>query len=418
MPTLLQAVLRHAGELQRITRLSDLLRVTHEALCGVTRYRHSWLALFDPDDPEHLRIVQIEGAMQAKVLSDYPLVPRKGDAMLAELELGRAPVVVLDAPADPRTNKVIVAALGNRTIINVPMPGGTALLGALGVGTFGDEGVLAPTDRELEALTIYAIQLGGAVERIRLLDEKAQEFQERRSLERHLEALERMELLGMLASGVAHDLNNTLAVISSSLGSLDLPTLSEDDREAVSDSRTAAARAIEVVGQLQALGRPRPGRREDVDLNARVTSTLRLVRSSIPHAVALHHEAGVAPLVAGDPAQIEHALANLVINARDAVAGRGTIRIQVDEQQLDGSFAREHRWARPGRFARVLVHDTGAGLPPEVLARLSDPLFVREPASGLGLAVVSRVVHQHDGLLCCESKPGAGTTFGLYLPAR
>ena len=122
MPSDLQAVLRHAGELQRATKLSGLLRITHEALRSVTRYRNSWLALFDPDDASILRVLQVEGSMQAKVLREHPVIPRGGDAMIAELELGWQPVVVLDARTDPRTNKAIVHALGNRTIINVPIP--------------------------------------------------------------------------------------------------------------------------------------------------------------------------------------------------------------------------------------------------------------------------------------------------------
>lgn len=414
----LDAVLRHASVLQRATTLRELIDVTLEAVRSVTRYRTAWLAVLEPEEPGYLRVLRVDGPVREVVLETAPRIPIAGDEMLAAVLAGDRPVVVLDAPLDPRTNKVVVAALQNRTIVNIPISTGTNVLGALGVGTFGAEGVLAPTDDELQALVILGTQLAGALVRLRLLDRQRQDAANRAALERELESLQRVELMGVLAAGVAHDLNTYLTVVLANLDGLDTAPLG-DDAEAVSDALLATRRAAGVVKQLLSLGRAQSRREEHVDLNARVESTLQLVRSSIPSEVTLVHQVGAAPVVEGDPVQIEQALANLLINARDAVGRSGRISVQVAERELTEEFVATHGWARPGRFGLVQVHDTGRGIDPEVLPRIFDPLFsTKHAGTGLGLAVVSRVVQQHDGLIHCESSREGGTTFELFLPMR
>ena len=356
------------------------------------------------------------GSAHDIVLEQCPKVGIEGDAMLLELVAGKSPVVVLEAATDPRTNKAMVAACGNRTIVNVPLVLGPVVIGALGVGSFADEGVLAPTDDELETLVVLGTQLAGAITRMALIEQQRQEADRRQQLERHLESLQRVDLMGVLAAGVAHDLNNCLSMVQGNLGLLDLSALGADS-DAVDAALHATRRASDVVQQLLSLGRAQSVRREQVDLNARVASTVRLVHSSIPRDVTLTHEAGAAPLVDGDPVQIEQALANLIINARDAVGSVGQIVVGVSERELSSDFVRSNQWARPGRFSRVQVRDTGVGIPEDVLCRIFDPLFSTKSAgTGLGLAVVSRVAQQHDGFIHCESTVGAGTTFELYFP--
>ena len=412
----LNEVLRHAGKLQRATTLRELVELTWDAVRSGTRYRTAWLALVEPENPGFFRVVQVEGVAQEVVLENCPQVAIAGDAMLAELVEGKAPVLVLEAATDARTNKAMVAALGNRTIVNVPLVLGPVLIGALGVGTFGDEGVMAPTSDELEVLVVLGTQLAGAITRMALIDKQRQESDARQQLERHLESLQRVELMGVLAAGVAHDLNNCLSMVQANLGLLDTAMLGPD-ADAVDAALHATRRASDVVQQLLSLGPAQAQRRERVDLNARVASTVRLVHSSIPRNVTLTHQAGTAPLVDGDPVQIEQALANLIINARDAVGSRGEIVVGVCERELSSDFVRGNRWARAGRFSRVQVRDTGGGIPADVLPNIFDPLFsTKTLGTGLGLAVVSRVAQQHGGLIHCESTVGAGTTFDLYFP--
>ena len=412
----LSAVLRHASTLQRATILTELVELTWQAVRSETRFRTAWLALVEAEDPGHFRVVQVEGSMQELVLARCPKAAIAGDAMLLELFEGKAPVLVLEAADDPRTNKVMVAALGNRTILNVPMVLGPVVVGALGVGTFGDEGVMVPTDDEVEALVILATQLAGAITRMSLLEAQRQDAERRQQLERHLESLQRVELMGVLAAGVAHDLNNYLTVAQANLGLLEL-SADHADVGLVDAAVHATQRATDVVQQLLALGRAQSPNRTAVDLHARVASTVRLVRSSIPANVTLIHDDGCSPPVTGDSVQVEQALANLLINAREAVGTAGRIAIGVHERVLSDDFVRTNPWARAGRFGCVHVSDTGGGIAPDVLPHIFDPLFsTKSIGTGLGLAVVSRVVQQHGGLIHCHSTLGTGSRFELYFP--
>lgn len=415
----IDAALHHAGALQRVMTLRELVSATRDVVTAKTRFRQAWLALFESRDATHARLVQFSGSaeMEELAFATCPLIPIIGDPMMEAIVSARAPVVVEDARSDPRTNKDIVTALGNRTIVNVPLVLGTELYGALGVGTFGDEGVRPPTPDELEWLTVLGMQLAAAYSRLQLLEQQRADARARIELERHLEALQRVELMAVLASGVAHDLNNYLSVIQSSA---DLLSLRADaaNQGVLDDVRLATTRAREVTQQLLTLGRTREPLREPVDLGAHVESTLHLVRSSIPRGVQVLVERNPAPSVRGDPVQIDQVLANLLINARDAVGPKGTIRVGVDGQVLGPDFVTSHAWARPGHFGRIFVRDDGVGIPPENLQRIFDPLFsTKRSGTGLGLAVVSRVVQQHEGLVHCDSAPGQGTTFSVYLPA-
>lgn len=409
-----QALLRHAGALQRVVTLRELINVTWEAVRAQTRYEHVWLVLLEPEDPGYARLVEFAGSMEEVALAQCPRIPIAGDEMMAEIISARAPVVVVDARTDPRTNKQIVERLQNRTIINLPLVLGPTALGALGFGTYGDQGVMAPTDAELEALSLLSVQFAPALGRLQFLEQQRKDLEARTRLEHHLETLQRVELMGVLASGVAHDLNNYLLVVRSGI-----TLLAEGDRapDLLEDVTLATNQACDVVKQLLSLGRSQAPRRQPLDLNARVASTLQLVRSSMPHGVKVSHEARPVPLVQGDPVQLDQVLANLVINARDAVGRAGEIAIEVDEQVLGPDFVAAHRWARPGRFGHIGVRDTGSGISPEDLEHIFDPLFTtKSRGTGLGLAVVSRVVEQHQGLLHCQSSPGVGTTFDVYLP--
>ncbi|MCE9571965.1 MAG: GAF domain-containing protein [Deltaproteobacteria bacterium] len=412
----LAAVLRHAAALQTATSHGELVAIITAAVRELTRYQQVWTGMVDAEHPGHLRVLAFHGDAEALLWESGPLFPIAGDAMIAEILERRAPVVVIEAATDPRTNKATVAMLGNRTIINVPVLLGADVVGTLGLGTFGDEGPRPPTDEELARMVVIASLYGAAFDRVRMLGVEKQREAERQALQLQLESLQRVELLGVLSAGLAHDLNNYLTIIGGSLEFLE--ALPPPNAEVIQEAAEAVGAAGRVVKQLLALGRRESGQRERIDLNEVVASTLSLVRRSVPRAVTVTHTRNGEPLVYGDRVQLEQALANLVINARDAVQHHGAITVTVDSHRFDDHVVEQLPWARPGEFARVRVQDTGPGIPPALRARIFDPLFTSKPTgTGLGLAVVSRVVAQHQGLLHCESAPGQGAVFDIFLPA-
>lgn len=222
----------------------------------------------------------------------------------------------------------------------------------------------------------------------------------------------RVELMGVLASGVADDLNNLLTVVQVSLEALEAGL----NPEAAGDARAALRQSSQVCSQLLALGRAQAPRREPIDLNARLQATLRLVRPAIPRGVQVSQQRQPHPHVVGDPVQLDQAFANLIINARDAVGEQGVIEVSTGTVHFDAAVKTRSLWARPGQFARVSVLDSGQGVPADLLARIFDPLFTTKlHGTGLGLSVVASVAQQHQGLVHCESAPGC-TRFDLYLP--
>ncbi len=410
-----EQVLRSSSELQRARSVADLMRVVDSAVRQLSRYRNAWIAWFDPEDPAFVRVLVASAQVEETIWETSPLVPRAGDAMIAEIELGKRPVVVVDARTDPRTNKEMVERFANRTIVNVPIILGGHVQGMLGTGTMGSEGPLAPTADELESLSVFATQLAPAFDRVHALAAQAKAEQERNALHLHLESLQRVELMGVLAAGVAHDLNNLLSVALASLTVIQPPA---SDVDAMHDAMAALESMSSISKQLLQLGTARSAAHQRIDLNDKVSSTLALVRRSIPRSVTVVHQHDGKPQVEGDPVQIEQAVANLVINARDAVGEQGRIELRVDEQVIDQPDTKRAHGARAGRFARVRVSDSGLGIPLELQRRVFDPLYTTKPMGhGIGPAVVSRIAQQHQGFVAVESVPGQGATFELFLPS-
>jgi signal transduction histidine kinase len=413
----LEKILAHSAALQQARSIAEVMRAVAKALESLTRYRSAWIAWFDPVNTELVRLLAASGQVEETVWETSPLIPRTGDAMLEEIAAGLRPVVVLDARTDERTNKAQVERFGNRTIINVPIILGSTVRGSLGTGSFLDEGVVPPTEEELEALVVFSTLLAPAFDRVEALVAKERAEKEYHDLQRHLESLQRIELMGVMAAGVAHDLNNLLAVGLASLTSIDARRLGPDSA-AVADATSAMERMRDVSRQLLELGKDERKVRQRLDINDAVSSTIQLVRSTIPVGVTVTHERLATPIVEANPIQLTQAVANLVLNARDAVGETGRITLRVDEANLDAKSAARMRGGRAGRYARLRISDTGPGIPPELHERVFDPLFTTKPmGTGLGLAVVSKVTSQHQGFISLQSEHGHGASFELYLPA-
>ncbi len=413
MPRDLSTLFQFASELQRATSLDELLRATGVAVRNATAYSNVWLAAIESGRPRRVRILSSAGAMEPILWERAPLFPVDGDAMLEEIVSSTHPVVVADARTDPRTDKAMIERLGNRTIINVPLVIGEERLGALGTGTFAPEPPRPPSPEQLETLVIYAALLAGAFQRLKLLDAQ-------RTLQRHLQAAQRMESLGVLAGGVAHDFNNLLTVIINSASFVRDGTLSFAQRADLDAVLDAAERATQLTRQLLAMGRKQPLRLTPLEVASNLRAIHKLLRRILPENIAVKLDVAPGlPTVLADSQQLDQALMNLCVNARDAMPDGGTLTLAARPTTWTQEAVAHRPGTRAGSYVSLCVEDTGHGMTPEVLEHALEPFFTTKPlgkGTGLGLAVVFGIVEQHRGILECKSAPGAGTAFCVHLP--
>jgi PAS domain S-box-containing protein len=248
---------------------------------------------------------------------------------------------------------------------------------------------------------------------------------EKERLEARLRRAQKMEAIGQLAGGLAHDFNNILTAI---LGNVELLRshlgnrceLDEMGRAHLEQIERAALRAAALTRQMLAFGRPQPVRRERLDLNTILADMEKMLRRLIPESVAL----GIvrAPQLGhihGDPGQIEQVVMNLVVNARDAMLDGGQLTLETAHTQVDEAHRARHPEARLGPHVVLTVRDTGCGMSPEILAQIFEPFFTTKPVgqgTGLGLATVDAIVRQLNGHITVTSAVQHGTTFCLYFP--
>jgi PAS domain S-box-containing protein len=242
---------------------------------------------------------------------------------------------------------------------------------------------------------------------------------ERRRLEAQLRQAERLETIGRLAGGVAHDFNNVLTAV---LGYAQIVEANARagravDPEDVSEIRHAAERAAHLTRQLLSFSRPQLGELRDVDAGGLLREMQRFFQQIAGASVTLAIDVPADPLVVRvDPGQLQQIVLNLVVNARDATPDGGTIRLTAEGVDVDGDAD-----LASGRHVLLCVSDTGSGMTPDVLARVFDPFFTTkapDKGTGIGLATVQRIVSAARGTVRVTSAPGRGTTFRVYLPRQ
>ncbi len=244
---------------------------------------------------------------------------------------------------------------------------------------------------------------------------------EREALQEQLVQTRKLESVGRLAGGVAHDFNNMLSVI---LGNAELALQAPDDPDALRENldaiRRAARRSADLTRQLLAFARRQTARPRVLDLNKTVGDTMRMLRRLIGENVDLVWEPGAALWpVKIDPAQVDQMLANLCMNARGAIDDAGRVTLQAHNVHVDAAIAAAHAEAEPGDYVMLSIEDTGCGMDAETLAHIFEPFYTTKDVgqgAGLGLATVYGVIRQNGGFVGVTSEPGRGTRFELYLP--
>ncbi|MBI5772473.1 MAG: PAS domain S-box protein [Verrucomicrobia bacterium] len=245
---------------------------------------------------------------------------------------------------------------------------------------------------------------------------------ERQKAEQMANRSQRLESIGTLAGGIAHDLNNALGPIMMAVELLKMQH--PGDVEMLETMESSAQRAAEMVRQLLNFAKGAEGQRVSLQPRHLVREMEKIMKGTFPKNIQLQIRlAGELPAVLGDATQLHQVLLNLCVNARDAMPHGGTLTLEAEPVEVDAAFAGSLRAANaePGRYLALRVTDTGTGIPPEILDRIFDPFFTTkgpDKGTGLGLSTVMGIVKGHGGFLQVSSQPGRGSTFSVFLPVE
>jgi PAS domain S-box-containing protein len=330
------------------------------------------------------------------------------------------PVVCQNLTTDPNFAPWRAEAIrrGYAAAISLPLRAETSMFGALTLYAAEPDAV-APA--EVELLRRLADNLAYALRVMRMKAAGEQVLRKHDVLEAQLHQAQKMEAVGRLAGGVAHDFNNMLAVIAGHAelalerGAPDSPLYAD-----LLEIQQAAQRSADLTRQLLAFARKQTIAPQVLDLNATIGGMLKMLGRLIGEDIdLLWKPAGQMWSVNMDPAQIDQILANLVVNARDAISGVGKIIIETGQATFDKAYCETHAGFIPGSYVLLAVSDNGCGMDKTVLAQIFDPFFTTKPqgqGTGLGLATVYGIVKQNHGFINVYSEPGKGTTCKIYLP--
>ncbi len=241
---------------------------------------------------------------------------------------------------------------------------------------------------------------------------------DRRRLEEQLRHVQKLEAVGQMAGGIAHDFNNLLTGVIGNLALVALPP-GDPNADLIGVAETAANRAAELTRKLLGFARKNQLLVAPVRVGEFVREVVDILGRTFDPRIRIVTDLPVSDSVLADAALVNQAVVNLCLNARDAMPDGGTLTIRAAAVRVGEGETVRHPDARPGEFVRLTVADTGQGMPADVRARIFEPFFTTKPighGTGLGLPMVHGIVQQHSGWIECETAPGRGTRFDLYLP--
>jgi PAS domain S-box-containing protein len=244
---------------------------------------------------------------------------------------------------------------------------------------------------------------------------------EKKRMEAQFFRAQRMESIGTLAGGIAHDLNNVLSPIVMAIDMLRLRVTDEASRKWLEVLRTNAQRGGDMVRQVLSFARGVEGERAALQPKHLIKEIFKILRETLPKSVELaYHLPDDLWIISADATQMHQVLMNLCVNARDAMPDGGSITIRAENAFLDENYARMHIEAKPGRYVVITVSDTGPGMSPEIQSRIFEPFFTTKEmtrGTGLGLSTALTIVKSHGGFITVYSEIHKGSQFALYLPA-
>ncbi|MEO7413262.1 MAG: response regulator [Opitutaceae bacterium] len=265
--------------------------------------------------------------------------------------------------------------------------------------------------------TLIRDDRGEPVSRLSILSDTT----EQKKLQEQFLRAQRLESIGMLAAGIAHDLNNVLAPILMAAPMLRERAADPSDQRLLETLEKSAERGAGLVRQILAFAQGTDGGRQLVQLKHLVRDISGIIRETFPKGILLQEDLPKAPWpVNANPTQVHQVLLNLCVNARDAMPQGGELHLRVEQAVLDETAAAALEGGKAGAWVVLHVEDTGTGIPPEVLAHIWEPFFTTKTAdkgTGLGLSTVRGIVENHQGFVTLQTAVGRGTTFRVYLPA-
>jgi PAS domain S-box-containing protein len=248
-----------------------------------------------------------------------------------------------------------------------------------------------------------------------------QDITERKALEAQNRQAQRMEAIGTLASGIAHDLNNILAPMLMVSGLLKEKLPDESDQEILAMLHQGAQRGANIIKQLLTFSRGQGGERVAVQSRHILKEMVAIMRETFPKEIDLRISLpALLPLINADPTQLHQVVLNLCVNARDAMPDGGRLSLSAASVKLREGDPHLPPEKAPGDFVVIEVRDSGHGIPPEIKHRIFDPFFTTKPlgkGTGLGLSTVMGIVRSHQGFITVDSQPGQGSSFKVFLPA-
>jgi len=403
-----------SNRLQFTEGFSDLYKIVLEAVQTKTSYNNAWIVVSDPENKEEAYVISIAGDKKDSILDNYPQFNLNSDPMLREIKHSHTPVVVDDAKTDPRTNKEIVEALGNQTIINIPIVLTGEFVGVLASGSFGDEGVLPPSDEDINFLTLISQYVGPVI--VRILEQEKQIRYQNALKKAKLEAEHTSKLKSEFIENVTHELRTPLHAINGFVQLLELESenFSEDQVKYLADINKANTRLLSLIENVLDFESSASGNLEisvsDFDIVELVDKSVSEFKEAVGQkhiTIIQSHTELENKNIRTDKKRLKQIIDNLLSNAIEHNRENGTININISTEA--------------GEFIKVSLKDSGIGIPDDKKEHLFSP-FARintnseKLGAGISLVISKQLADVLKGELNYESTQNEGSTFWIEIP--